>query len=234
MAGRRTFRKASTIDHTNSHARLAICLCLDTSGSMSGHPINELNAGIRLFCEAIRNSRESRYAADVAVVTFGGNGAQCVQEFAQLYQSPNPSSLTASGMTPMGEAVNLALDMIEDRREEYRSFGIQHYHPWLVLMSDGKPNGDVSELERAAQRTASLAEQRKLIVFPVGIGKDADRDSLAKFSPRIVPRKLTGMNFREFFEWLSKSTDRVSASKPEEKVDLPDVTWGTDGGWGSI
>ena len=234
MAGRRGFRTVSSIDHTNPHARLAICLCLDTSGSMSGHPINELNAGIRLFYETIRRSRESKYAADIAIVTFGNDGAQCIQEFSQVYQSPNPPSLTASGMTPMGEAVNLALDMIEDRRQEYRNIGVQHYHPWLVLMSDGKPNGDVSELEKASQRSSGLAENRKLVVFPVGIGRDADRDSLAKFSPRIQPRKLTGMNFREFFEWLSKSTDRVSASKPEDKVDLPPVTWGTDGGWGSI
>lgn len=201
---------------------------------MSGHPINELNAGIRLFYETIRISRESKYAADLALISFGDKGVRRIQDFAQVYQIPNPPQLTAAGMTPMGEAVNLALDMIEARLREYSASGIQYYHPWLVLMSDGKPNGDVSEFERAASRARDLVERRKLVVFPVGVGKDADRDSLAQFSTRIVPRKLTGMNFREFFGWLSMSTDRVSASKPGEKIDLPQVTWGTDGGWGSI
>lgn len=234
MAGRRGFRTVSSIDHTNPHPRLGILNVLDTSGSMSGHPINELNAGIRLFYETIRISRESKYAADLALISFGDKGVRRIQDFAQVYQIPNPPQLTASGMTPMGEAVNLALDMIEARLQEYSASGIQYYHPWLVLMSDGKPNGDVSEFERAASRARDLVERRKLVVFPVGVGKDADRDSLAQFSTRIVPRKLTGMNFREFFGWLSMSTDRVSASKPGEKIDLPQVTWGTDGGWGSI
>ncbi|MBQ9434201.1 MAG: VWA domain-containing protein [Synergistaceae bacterium] len=234
MAGRRGFRTVSSIDHTNPHARLAMLLAIDTSGTMSGSPINELNAGIRLFYETIRISRESKYAADLAIISFGDKGVRRIQDFAQVYQIPNPTPLTASGMTPMGEAVNLALDMIEARLQEYSSLGIQYYHPWLVLMSDGKPNGDVSEFERAASRARDLVERRKLVVFPVGVGKDADRDSLAQFSTRIVPRKLTGMNFREFFGWLSMSTDRVSASKPGEKIDLPQVTWGTDGGWGSI
>ena len=33
----------------NPTPRVPVCLCLDTSGSMSGSPINELNEGIKLF-----------------------------------------------------------------------------------------------------------------------------------------------------------------------------------------
>ena len=201
---------------------------------MSGHPINELNAGIRLFYDTIRSNRDSRLASDVAVVTFGSGGVQCIQQFMQLYQTPNIPSLTAAGMTPMGEAVNLALDMIENRKQEYRSLALPHYHPWLVLMSDGMPNGDQAEFDRAALRACTLVDNRKLVVFPVGIGKDADRSSLARFSTRITPRKLAGMNFKAFFEWLSRSTSGVSATTPGESVNLPPATWGTDGGWGTI
>ena len=237
MANRKTFRtieSVNNLDPLNPHPRLAICLCLDTSGSMSGHPINELNAGIRLFYDTIRKNRDSRLASDVAIVTFGSGGVQCLQNFSQLYQTPNPPSLTASGMTPMGEAVNLALDMIEARRQEYRAVGLPHYHPWLVLMSDGQPNGDTGEFERASLRSCALVDDRKLVVFPVGIGKDADRNSLSRFSTRIVPRKLAGMNFKAFFEWLSRSTSGVSVTTPGESVNLPPATWGTDGGWGTI
>ena len=31
----------------NPTARVPVCLCLDTSGSMDGQPINELNEGVR-------------------------------------------------------------------------------------------------------------------------------------------------------------------------------------------
>ena len=37
----------------NPTARVPVCLCLDTSGSMYGTPIQELNDGVRLFYEAI-------------------------------------------------------------------------------------------------------------------------------------------------------------------------------------
>lgn len=237
MVTRKAFRaieSVSNIDIINYHPRLAISLCLDTSGSMSGHPINELNAGLRLFYDTIRSNKDSRLAADVSIVTFGSGGVQCIQEFAQLYQISNPSPLTAAGMTPMGEAVNLALDMIENRKHEYSSVGIPYYHPWLVLMSDGMPNGDSSEFERASRRACTLVDNRKLVVFPVGIGKDADRNSLARFSTRITPRKLAGTNFKAFFEWLSKSTSGVSVHTPGESVNLPPANWGTDGGWGTI
>ena len=224
----------SPLDLTNPRARLAICLCLDTSASMKGHPINELNSGVRLFCETVRSKDEVRYAADLAIVTFGHKGVQCLRSFAQLYESPNPPSMSASGMTPMGEAVNLALDMIEERRNQYRAAGIQYYHPWLVLMSDGMPNGDEHEEDRAAQRSRQLCDESRLAVFPIGIGRDADRASLAQFTNQRVPMKLRGLNFADFFEWLGKSAYGTSISKVGEKVPTPPITWGVDGGWGTI
>ncbi|MBQ7217656.1 MAG: hypothetical protein IJS39_16945 [Synergistaceae bacterium] len=67
MVTRRTFRSApsvSSLDIDNPHPRSAICLCLDTSGSMSGDHINELNAGIRLFYDTIPNSKDSYFPSE--------------------------------------------------------------------------------------------------------------------------------------------------------------------------
>ena len=47
----------------NPTARVPVCLCLDTSGSMDGQPINELNEGVRLFYEAIREDETALYSA---------------------------------------------------------------------------------------------------------------------------------------------------------------------------
>ena len=57
----------------NPTARVPVCLCLDTSGSMGGMPIDELNEGVRLFYEAIREDETALYSAEVSIVTFGGN-----------------------------------------------------------------------------------------------------------------------------------------------------------------
>lgn len=214
----------------NPTARVPVCLCLDTSGSMGGMPIDELNEGVRLFYEAIREDETALYSAEVSVITFGGY-AQCIVDFASLEVQPNAPTLTANGMTPMGEAVNMGLDLLEQRKGEYKDRGVDYYQPWLVLMTDGEPNGDSAELSRAINRTVDAVNQRKLTVFPIGIGSDADMDVLAKFSPKRPPLKLQGLKFREFFAWLSKSVSKTSQSTPGEsvKLDLEGIK-----GWGEL
>ena len=98
-------------------------------------------------------------------------------------------------------------------------------------MTDGAPNGDSGELSRAIGRTVDLVNQKRLTVFPIGIGAEADMDVLAKFSPKRPPLKLQGLKFCEFFAWLSKSVSKTSQSTPGESVKL-DI----DGikGWGEL
>lgn len=211
----------------NPTTRVPVCLCLDTSGSMSGMPIEELNEGIRLFYEAIRAEENALYAAEVSVVTFGGY-AECKADFATLLNQPTTPRFQADGGTPMGEAVNMALDMLESRKAKYREHGIDYYQPWLVLMTDGCPNGSEVELQRAIGRTCDLINNRKLTIFPIGIGQGADMSTLAKFSPKRTPLKLQGLKFREFFEWLSKSVSATSQSIPGESVKLEAIAgWAT-------
>lgn len=56
----------------NPTPRVPICLVLDVSGSMSGDPIEELQEGVRMFFDAIREDDVAQYAAEIAIVTFGG------------------------------------------------------------------------------------------------------------------------------------------------------------------
>lgn len=206
---------------SNPTPRVPVCLCLDVSGSMSGQPIQELNKGIQLFYDAIRNDEAAFYSAEISIVTFGGTKAQAVKDFASLQIEPNPPILQASGLTPMGEAVNLALDLLEQRKSEYQDAGVDYYQPWLVLMTDGAPNGSASEQDRAIRRVTTLVNTKKLTVFPIGIGRDADMYTLGKFSPKRDPLKLIGLNFSDFFEWLSQSVTATSQSMLGESVPLP-------------
>ena len=57
----------------NPTARVPVCLCLDTSGSMDGDPIRELRAGVKLFYDAIRDDEVALYSAEICIVTFGGS-----------------------------------------------------------------------------------------------------------------------------------------------------------------
>ncbi|MCM1024582.1 MAG: VWA domain-containing protein [Prevotella sp.] len=213
-----TFLKSNDLAD-NPSTRVPVILCLDTSGSMDGSPIDELNGGVQLFYDAIRGDEVAMYAADIGIVTFGDT-AQCVSDFTGLSDQASAPRLTASGMTPMGEAVNLALDMLERRKREYKNNGIEYFQPWLVLMTDGKPNGEKSEFTRAIRRTVDMEHNRKLTIFPIGIGSSADMNALAQFSAKRSPLKLQGLKFREFFSWLSKSVSTTSQSVPDEAIPL--------------
>lgn len=204
----------------NPTARVPVCMCLDVSGSMNGEPIHELNEGVRMFYNAIQEDETALYAAEICIVTFGGDGACCIADFSNLERQPNPPTLDASGRTPMGEAVNLGLDLLEKRKNEYKSKGVDYYQPWLVLMTDGAPNGELAELSRAIGRTVEMTNQKKLSVFPIGIGEDADMEILSRFSPKRDPLKLKRLKFCEFFEWLSQSVSKTSQSIPGESVPL--------------
>lgn len=204
----------------NPTARVPVCLCLDVSGSMQGDPIRELNEGVRMFYQAIQEDETALYAAEICIVTFGGHSAECITDFTSLKLQPDAPTLIASGMTPMGEAINLGLDLLERRKNEYKTHGVDYYQPWMILMTDGAPNGNAGELSRAILRTSDLSNEKKLSVFPIGIGHDADFSTLAQFSPRRSPLKLQGLKFREFFEWLSQSVSRTSQSMPGETITL--------------
>ena len=215
----------------NPTARVPVCLCLDVSGSMSGDPIQELQEGVQLFYDAVREDTVARYAVEVCIVTFGGSAPECLSDFTGLANQSQAPSLSAGGMTPMGEAVNMALDLLDRRKQEYKDYGVDYWQPWLVLMTDGAPNGDEGQLLHAIAKTTDLVNDKKLVVFPIGIGEDADMDVLAKFSPKRPPLKLSGLKFREFFQWLSQSVSKTSQSMPGERVPLD-----TDGirGWAEL
>lgn len=215
----------------NPSTRIPVCLCLDTSGSMAGEPIDELNEGVKLFYDSIKEDETALYGAEISVITFGGDEPKLIRDFATLDLEPERTILDAEGLTPMGEAVNMALDMMEQRKNDYKSKGVDYFQPWLVLMTDGDPNGSVAELQRSIGRTIDAVNAKKLTVFPIGIGPDANMDVLGRYSPKRPPLRLQGLKFREFFAWLSKSVSTTSQSMPYDvvKLDLEGLK-----GWASL
>lgn len=203
----------------NPTPRVPVTLCLDTSASMRDNDkIKELVQGVNLFYDAIDEDEDAHDSAEVSIVEFNSS-ASIIHDFANIDGLTPIDAIGANGGTALGEGVNLALDTLERRKAVYSQAGVLYYQPWLVLMTDGQPNGSAAELERAVKRVSDLTAAKKLTVFPIGIGADADMDVLARFSPsNRAPLRLRGLNFREFFEWLSKSVSRVSRSTPGDTL----------------
>lgn len=190
----------------NPSPRCACMLVLDTSGSMSGAPIQELNQGLQAFVEAVQEDEMAAYSVEVGVISAGSTVREELS-FTTANTIREVSPLVADGVTPLGAAVELALRRLEERKAAYKRAGVAYYQPWLVIISDGEPT---DSWQAVAQQTSALSQQRKLVVMPVGVSQ-ANMAILGQFSSRPA-KQLAGLKFREFFEWLSASMSRVSAS----------------------
>lgn len=220
-----TMREAAKEDLImNPTPRCACMLVLDTSGSMDGAPIHALNEGVQAFVSELQQDELAQYSLEVGIVTAGGTITQALP-IAPVRLLDSVPRFIASGTTPLGGAVNQALSILETRKAEYKRNGVPYYQPWIVIISDGSPT---DSWQMAANQTKSLAEQRKLVVIPVGVD-GADLNILGQFSNRGA-KALSGIKFKEFFQWLSASMSRVSASSStSESISLPNTS-----GWDSI
>lgn len=57
--------------------------------------------------------------------------------------------MEASGLSPIGKAMELALQKIEEQKCLYDSCGITSKRPWIFLISDGEPTDYGWELAAA-------------------------------------------------------------------------------------
>ncbi|MEH2035304.1 vWA domain-containing protein [Nostoc sp.] len=205
----------------NPENRCPVILLLDTSGSMSGQPIQELNRGLAAFKADVLKDSQASLSVEVAMITFGPI-VKLTQDFVTIDQF-TPPTLEVAGVTPMGAAIEYALDFLENRKQTYKDNGILYYRPWVFLITDGAPT---DSWDSAAQRLRQAEAQSRLSFFAVGV-KDADMNILKQISlPERPPITLNGLDFRELFVWLSASMKRVSSGKVGQAVALPAMGWG--------
>ena len=200
-------------DTSNPEPRCPCVLLLDTSGSMYGRPIEELNNGLAAFQKSLQHDDLAAMRVEVAIVTFGGD-VEVAQDFVSAHEFQAPR-LSVSGQTPMGAAVEQALDMIQQRKAVYKQNGVPYYRPWIFLLTDGAPTDG---WQNAAQRIQEEESRKSVAFFAVGV-YGADMDTLGQIATR-QPVGLKGLHFREMFEWLSVSLTSVSHSQVDEQVPL--------------
>ncbi len=209
----------------NPEPRCACVLLLDTSGSMHGPPIQALNEGIRAFKTELEGDSLASLRVETAIVSFDSS-VQLVQDFATVDALATPE-LDARGATSTATAVNFAIDRVEERKQSYRDAGVPYYRPWIVLITDGASTESRQEMDAASERVRQAEEAKQLAFFSVGV-QGADMEELDRMGTRgALP--LDGMAFREFFVWLSGSMTRVSSSRVDDEIDLPDVS-----GWAKL
>jgi uncharacterized protein YegL len=219
----------------NPEPRCAVVLLLDTSGSMQGAPIDELNAGLRDLARTLKDDTLASLRVELAVVAFGGRARALDVRGGEGREVPFnatdafvgaldfvPPTLDARGETPMGEAVRQGLTLVRQRKELYRQHGLDYFRPWIFLITDGNPTD--FGWEGAADEVQEEERRKGVSFYVVGV-EGADLGKLARFSAQRQPVRLKGLAFHELFQWLSKSLQSVAQSRPGDQAPLPAVGW---------
>lgn len=202
----------------NPDPRCPCVLLLDNSSSMAGAPLASLNEGLRTFREELVKDPLARQRVEVAVVTFG-SPVHIVQPFVTA-ECFLPPVLCPRGQTPLGTGVLEALDLLDARKAKYRACGVSYSRPWLLLVSDGMPQGESWEVTRhALQRLRAAEAARKVSVFAIGIA-GANLKFLTRLCQR-PPLALPNLRFAELFTWLSASAGRAAHSPEDDQLALP-------------
>ena len=208
----------------NPEARCSIVLILDVSGSMGGLKIQTVNQALTKFRDIIKEDSVTALRADVAIIEFD-HEARVIQDFTNGTDF-EPPTLAVKGGTNYSKAVNLALDITEQRKQSYRDGGIAYYRSLAYFLTDGYPEHDNdADLAKAKERLAELEQNSSIAFFCFGIGSPdlpADMSELAKLAPR-EPKELKNMEQLEgSIEWLSRSVAAISQSQVGDSIRLPE------------
>ena len=220
------------LDRGNQARRCPCILLLDTSGSMSQdpqgsnrRPIDLLNSALPEFRQAISDDSTARDSVELAVITFGGS-PNVIQDWTDIEHLAVPT-LTPNGNTPLGPAMQMAVDMIESRRALYHQHKITSFVPWLFILTDGAPDtgpeliAAIDRVDKLQQVTAG-SKSPKLIVY--ACSTDTREEVMGRLRA-VTSRayKLDGMAYREVFLWLSASLTVVSKAAPGTPTVLPET-----------
>ena len=200
---------------TQTAKPLPVVLLLDVSGSMSGEKIDNLNKAVQDMLDTFAEEEKMETEILVSAITFG---SQAVLHIPYTKASQIQwKMLQADGMTPMGAALRMAKDMIEDREITPS----RAYRPTIVLVSDGQPN---DSWEKPLEDFISEGRSSKCDRMAIAIGRDANETVLKRFIEKTPHQLFYAQNanqLHEFFNFVTMSVTMRSQSKNPNIVPAP-------------
>jgi uncharacterized protein YegL len=197
---------------------MSVLIAADTSGSVSGAPLANINKNLNRFKECVCEDETASRCVDVCIISFDDE-VHLVQDWTPI-KDMAPVELDSGGCTDLNGAVLYAIDKIRERSNVYLDQGVIEKKPYLIVMTDGYDNvtGNVDE---AARKVAERTNTGKLKLFFLGFG-EYDKHAAAQLTEAngkwCFEVKDGDFNFNDFFDFIGNSVKAVSVSAAGAKV----------------
>ncbi len=190
--------------------RLPVYLVLDTSGSMSGEPIEAVKNGVQVLISTLRQDPYALETAYLSLITFDTDARQLVPlTDLSSFQMPE---LKAAGGTSLGAALQTVADSI-NREVAKSSIDVKgDWKPLVFLMTDGIPTDQW-------QNGLNAFQNSKIgITVACAAGNGADVNLLKQITNTVVSLDTAdAATIKAFFKWVS-----ASVSTGSQKVESGD------------
>ena len=178
--------------------RLPVYLLLDTSGSMSGEPIEAVKNGVQVLISTLMQDPYALETAYISIITFDNQAKQLVP-LTELPSFQMPT-LTVTGTTAMGEALSLVAQMIDSEVQKTTSDIKGDWKPLIFLMTDGSPTDNLQK------GIARLRQSKTGLIIACAAGHAADTEKLKQITEIVVQLDTADSNtIKAFFKWVSAS-----------------------------
>ena len=196
-----------------SNKRLPVYLLIDTSGSMTGAPIQAVNRGVADLIDSLKQDSQAQQTVWLSVITYDKD----VKVLLPLTALGSVHSLNIqcpqSGPTHMGEGLRV---LNECASREVNSSGDQS--PLLFVMTDGKPS-DIQVFNEQYPQTLNLGFAK---IVGCAAGSKAKPDDLRKFcDPVVTLETMDGASLSSFFQLVSESVTTVPPTPTPEPAPTP-------------
>ncbi|WP_025143103.1 vWA domain-containing protein [Pedobacter jeongneungensis] len=178
--------------------RLPVYLLLDTSGSMTGEPIEAVKNGVQVMISALRQNPQAIETAFISIITFD-SVAQQIIPLTDL-ASFQMVDLRATGTTALGEALKLVSNRIDNEVAKTTTEQKGDWKPLVFIMTDGIPTDDwLPGLNEFKQRKTAFT-----VACAAGVG--ADTAVLKQITENVVSLDTAdSASIGKFFQWVTAS-----------------------------
>jgi uncharacterized protein YegL len=188
--------------------RLPVYLLLDTSGSMSGEPIEAVKNGVQIMISSLRQNPQAIETAFLSVITFNSSAQQIIPltDLASFQMV----DITASGVTAMGEALSLVSNKISTEVAKTTMEQKGDWKPLVFIMTDGVPT------DNWQQGLNEFKKQKIAFTVACAAGNGADTNVLKQITDNVVSLDTAdSASIGKFFQWVTASIG-VSSTKVED------------------